>query len=557
MNIKILGRIVLIALLAVFSLTACSKSEGEKPQVAIAEPVMPTDYSHQAVDTYSELSGYFPEQTSFAVFASYGTIVDTVQAVKTWELISPENMDSMISDLEMHYRLNPSKLKSFYKAGFHTGKGFGVGIIDGSLVFVVSVMDQDKVLDWLMNFTNEEYGRPVTESRNEKEWKVTEIRVMDADYATVAQKGDVAVIALGSKFGTVKSADAAASVMAVENAPNNFKTLTQQRGLDKQLGNSEIGALVLNEEGLPGTLSKNEKKLFKQYVSNLNAGISLHENNVLVRVGAGLNAENKNIKMVDDLGLGSISPWAKAIVNSSQGPMARVLFNPVKLEKMVLTVLPESFGKKWEDIKGKLTQKFLGINFYEQVFSNLSGSLWVSLDSTSLQPGTPMTLSNALKLDAAVYLPIEDAELAGKFFGKVSFLKSFIPADKATLETLDGGILHASVKVLGAALHVSYADGLLALSTDSSWQRVMKLYQAADQKQPEQTGDGILLGSKKIALQLTGSDLVSLLDSVCADRCGKTTQNLSKFDKITIFVDEAKHCLEVEVSADKAVQPQT
>lgn len=490
---RYLARFFLLFALA-FACVACSHQEVLQPTAQ--KRVMPDNYSRIAIDTLSEIAPYFPDQTSIAVFSSYGSITETFQAFEQWNLVDAESLKKTLTDLGTHYKLDPSKLKSFYEAGMHTGKGFGIGMMGRSVIAVMHTLEPKSVVQWLDNLVTEEFGRPDSTDSKADGWVMHHVKVMDKDRVTLLQKNDISIMVWSDD-----SLKTSKEVLASLAAGNTLASILNMADLKRNFRTSSILAVASGKAALPKELLVTP---LADWAKSLYAGVTLEKNRIGLMAAMDLNAENTTVATIQSFEGGDLSPWSKAIMHTDPGVAVRVKVSPQTLTGMVLKNLPARYLNQWKDISSKLNNRLFGINLEEQIVNNFAGSIWVSLHGMDSAGFEPDVWSALQKLDVSLYLPMADASLAGKFFGKMSFLQKFIPADVATVET-DQGVLHAIVRVKkDTPLHVSYADGLLAVTTDRGWARMKQLYAAPNQN------DGVSLAMTDNANDIAGYGKMAL-----------------------------------------------
>ena len=534
----------LFALMACTCLQSCSKTEIQQP--VSSHHAMPDNYSTQAIDAFNELAAFLPENTSAAAFASYGSLVETLNTVNTWHLFDDERFKSTIHDLELHYKLNPTKLKSFYKAGFHTQKGFSVGVVDGNLVLALNVMDQNAFIKWFDNFTNEEFGRPSTKTSDDKGWKFREITVMNEDYATLALAHDIALIAFGKKFARNPSHVIAQQLVAAHTDGRNLLNQTYSAKLIQQIGKAPIAAMMLSDSWLPNAIPANIRSAVMTAVNTAAVAITTETTRASLTVSAHVKQNNNYIKSIQKIGTGEVSQWAYPLIHASQPSAARVLFDPVGLENVMLENATSSQVNQWNDIKSKLNQRLMNINFYEQVFKNLAGSAWILPANVTDLTRDSLNYPQFLDTDIAIFLPIKDVNKAANFFGKLNLLKSLIPSSYAQIETIHG-ILHAVVKLNGKQLHVAYADGLISASTNAAWERTLAIYNSPN---TAEINHNILTSNDQIALDINANDALALLNNLCAPKYQKSAGFVQRLNHLQTSAALKDNWATLKMSAD-------
>lgn len=526
------------------SFIACSNPVVEQP---VAEKhAMPDQYSRFAVETMAEVAAYFPSATSLAAFSSYGSVVETVQAVEQWDMVNRNDLRQALSDLGTHYLLDPSKLKSFYDAGFHTGKGWGIGLLGRHVVVVLQTLDAKKVTAWLDNLVTEEFGRPVVEDSKFDGWQFHTIHAMNKDVVTLMHKDGIAIMVW--KGETLK---ASKELVRVVSEGQTLAAATDMDELKRNFRNASILALVPGKAALPGALiPEHVRHWVEDLTKSLTVGVNLDPQNANVRIATGLNPENAMVSELQKLEGGVLGPWANPIIHTDPAVCGRVKLDPKQLVSLLLKKAPSKIQNQWKDISSKLNNRLLGINFEQQVVNNLGGSVWFSLNAVrpeTLKVGTPL-LPMVLDQDVSLYIAMADAGLAAKFFGKMSFLKKFVPPDMAQIDT-DQGILHAIIKLEGKNVHVSYADGLLAATTDSGWDRMKKLYVNPDQKELSAR----VLTDKANDLAIAGSSapMMALVRGICGVRCADVTTIGRKAEQFDFRVMLDGNTLVSEIHLDR------
>lgn len=513
-------------LLVMLGWTAVACSHGSVVQPTAQSQVMPDNYSRVAVDTMSALAAYFPDQTSMAVFASYGSVVETIRALDHWNVVDANALHQTLSDLGTHYRLDPSRLKSFYEAGFHTAKGWGLGLLGRHVVLALQTDDSDKVLAWINHVVTEEFGRPETVHEKSDGWQFYHVRAMDKAIVTVMQKDGMTLM--------MWNGDTQKAAMELVRAIADGRTLDKVidgEALKRNFRTASVLAVIPEKAALPDfVLPENLRQWGEAIAKSAVLGVTLNEETASVRLAMTLHADHPMVADLQSLEGGTLGVWTKPILHTEPQVAARAKINPEALIRLALKQAPVSYQDQWKALMSKLNNRLLGIHFEQQVVQNFAGSVWVALHGVreDVFQGQPWWLA-LLEQDVHVYLPMADAGLAAKFFGKLSFLKQFVPPDKAAIDT-DDGILHAVVR-FDKNIHVSYADGLLGVTTDAGWNRMKGLYASPDQK--DMASNVLMDSANDLAAQGKFAPVMSLVQGICGGRCevgDDLTHIADKFD---------------------------
>ncbi len=529
-----LRRFAQLGLFALMGVTAvsCSKTSVEQPTATHA--VMPQDYSKRGVETLDTLAQVMPANTRAALFASYGSLTETIQTLKGWNLVQADELTKTLNDLGTHYKLDPSNLRSFYEAGFHTGKGFGIGLVGdaNNIVLAAQILDESAFMKWFETFTTEEFGRPVSQTSEQMGWKMTQVNTLDEDFATVAIKEGFALIVFGAKVQGAPSNVVAPKIL---DALANHAVLASSPVLNsakKQVGDAPL-AVVISD---PDVLGNN---VVQRMSRSIGVGISPAEHDCHIRSGVELAPNEPYAEEAKNVLKAPLNAWNNPVIHAPNSSVTRVHFSPKAAMEAFMKYAPASYKKQWTSLTSKLKMPLLGLNFEQQVVQNLAGNLMVSVNriDANTMSGNGSTVRQLLSQDVAVFLPIADVKLASKFFSKVAMFQKLIPPGVATIDSVEG-VLHAAVKYQGATVHVGYADGLLSATTEAGWRRVLKMYASPDQSPVT----GIFADASVSAVSsVASSDAVALLNGVCGPKCANITSLLnrsSQLDFTTSFGDQ-------------------
>ena len=461
-----LKRSVLLVILSAFCLLGMvSCSSGPKP-VTETKQVMPTEYPKEASQTLKTLQPHIPAGTEAVLVTSYGSLADTILQFQKWNLVDSRELDNALKDLEMHYKLNPTKLSDYFKAGMNTASGFAVGY-DNNVYILFDIYDSKKFKSWLDNFMNEEFGRPRYKEQNIGSKTLTEIHILDQDYATlVTEDGKPALLILGDGLvsGSPSSVECAQRL-------SDGKSLSQSSTdhIASMLSPAPIAAWALGNGKLANLIPEKYGPL-KNILSDIIFDINLAEGGPRIHLQGQLKPNDSLPKTsLSALAKGTNAGWGDAIMHADPSSALRVLFDAEKIEELALPLLDEKTQNTYLDIKQKLTQKLLKIDISDQIIYNIGG-IWASLYGAKPTEIREPSLKDILfAQNAVIYLPLKDESKSDSFFAKLNILKRVIPEDKAQID-MENGILHAIVNLGGnKKIHAGYHDGLIAVTTGNGW----------------------------------------------------------------------------------------
>ena len=474
-------RSILVVILSAFCLLGmASCSSGPKPTTETKQ-VMPTEYPKEATQTLKALQPHIPADTQAILVASYGSLADTILQFQKWNLVDNKDLDSALKDLEMHYQLNPTKLSDYFKAGMNTASGFSVGYVDNNVYILFDIYDSKKFKSWLDNFMNEEFGRPRYHEQNIESKTLTEIHILDQDYATlVTEDGKPALLILGEGLvsGSASSIECAQKLAEV-------KAISQSAidNIVNMISAAPIAAWASGQGKLADRIPEKYntlKNMFSDIIFDINLaedGPKMHMNGHLKPGQAEDALQGVSLAA---LSKGSNSGWGDALMHANPSSNMRALFDAQQLEELALPFLNEKTQNTYLDIKQKLTQKLLKIDISDQIIYNIGG-IWASIYGARTTDSREPSLKDILfAQNAVIYLPLKDASKSDAFFAKLNILKRVIPEDKAQID-MEGDVLHAIVNLGGnQKLHAGYHDGLIAVTTDKGWAQAAQTLKTKD-----------------------------------------------------------------------------
>ena len=455
--------LVILSAFCLFGMASCSS--GPKP-VTETKQVMPTEYPKEASQTLKALQPHIPAGTEAIFVTSYGSLADTILQFQKWNLVDSKELGNALKDLEMHYQLNPTKLSDYFKAGMNTASGFAVGY-DENVYILFDIYDSKKFKSWVDNFMNEEFGRPRYQEQTIGSKTLTEIHILDQDYATlVTEDGKPALLILGE--GLVSGSPS--SVECAQRLAEG-KSISQSAtdNIVSMLSAAPIAAWALGHGKLADRIPEKYDQ-FKNIFSDIIFDINLAESGPKMH----LQGHLKSNDALGDVSLSALTKgtnagWGDALMHADPSSAVRVLFDAEKLEELALPLLNEKTQNTYQDIKQKLTQKLLKIDISDQIIYNIGG-IWASMyGAKSTDIREPSLKDILFAQNAVIYLPLKDESKSDTFFAKLNILKRVIPEDKAQIE-MEDGVLHAIVNLGGnQKIHAGYHDGLIAVTTANGW----------------------------------------------------------------------------------------
>lgn len=527
------------------SCSSGSRSEGD------VQVVMPQSYPKTAVEPYKLLASSIPADSDFLFISSYGALADAILQVKDWQVVDSDELQKLLDDLGTHYLLNPAKLKTYFEAGMNVESGFAAGIKQKTPYLILDIYDRDLFRKWFDNFLNEEFGRPRYHELLEGKAKITQIHILNRDFATLVEEpGKPVIITFGS--GMIKGASPSLDAYhaLVEGAHMTDNVQAHEKFID-ELRDAPM-TVWLKSDGNQLKSVDLPDDLAELYPWSPGVGLALYFGTAGPKVRAFCTWRERQYKgmplgqWMAGLAQGMSSDWAKSILKTKSSSMMRVLLDAEQLEPMVLAMLTDKQQNMYADLKDKLTQRFLKLNISEQVIYNIS-SAWLILyeaNATAVKEASLMEM--LLTQDAAIFIPMRDAAESDSFFAKVNILKGFIPKDLGTVE-LEGDILHARLQLAdGVPAHVAYSRGMIAISTEKAWSRVLDVFAAADAP----ANDSLFaLDSHFFAMNLQMSDVTTILGTRFGIIREQIGQFLKPFERIEAQASVNATSMEVIVEA--------
>ena len=458
--------------LTVSQFAACS-SQGGTSQTAEAtkasQPTMPTNFSRKASDTLSKLSAYVPSGARALCFASYGSLGEAIVDFEKLGVVQSADMQKTLSDLRMHYKLNPAELSSWYQAGFHTGSGFVAGLDGDSIFMVLDVLDVEAFRAWWTNFLTEEYGRPVFTEETSNGATFVHAKTMNRDAATLILRDGAPVVLVAGEalYGGAPSSLEKARAIA---GGGRFDA-GSMRSVPSHVSDAPIAAWSLAGTPFWNMIPSD----IRPYVTQASVGVRMSGALDLQIAGQLSNEPVMGTPAASYFGSlfgGSDGGWTIAIESSNPTSLVRAQVRGKALETVALAHMSSSDRSTYQSIKGKLTQSFLKLDVTDQVIHNI-GSVWIADYGNGFQAANAGGMYDQ---NAAIFLPMADSSKSDGFFAKINLLKGAVPANMATI-TSEAGLLHAVANVAGGKkLHVGYSKGLLAVATAKSWDTVKRVF---------------------------------------------------------------------------------
>lgn len=503
---------------------------------------MPVEYPTSASETLKKLSPLIPSDSQVLVFGSYGSLTEAIAQFRKWKLVDDIEVGNLLRDLGTHFLLNPSKLESWFKAGFHTGSGFAAGYREQNVFIVLDIIDVEAFKSWWDNFLNEEFGRPRYSEEQIDGGQYIKIRILNRDFATMIYNGPepmTIVLGEGIVSGSPDSFEAAKKIHAAGKIQNDeFFTITK---------NLKKSPFALWMDGSAKLLDKLPQKLepVKDWCDAAAAEISFADKGPDVRV----SCPWANTKFMDKpkgeflsaLVDGSSANRAQAILKSNPSSAFRILINPEAIEPLVLKNVSESQREKYDSLKDKLTQRLIKLNVTEQIIYNMGAAWAVIYDVTLPALQNPSIKEILTAQNAAVFIPFKNADSSNGFFAKINIIKKFIPEDKAVID-LEDGILHAKVKYGDQLIHIGYKNGLLAASTDSAWSRIPNILNEVDAPNSDSS---LAKDANAVAARVRVSDMTTLLGVRFAIIKEQIGNFLSPFEYFEFQVSTDKEMIDI------------
>ena len=443
------------------SLCGCS---GGPKAVVEQRAAMATDYPRTGVDTLRRLARVVPGDAHLVVSSSYGSLVEAVQAFAGYAWVPEKDLQSTLTDLGTHYRLNPSRLSDYYKAGFETRSGFAAGLHRDALFVVFDIDEADLFSRWLDNFIQEEFGRPTYTESREGARRFVHIAVLGPDFATyVIEAGAPAIVMFGAGLSEslVKAQDSRASLDAFLAAP-----AMDSSSLDawpRALADAPVVVLVNGENAGKNAPLPESWRGLTTWFSQATVGLHLSPDALsLALYGQWQKDEYRQEPRgpwAAELGRGDSRDWPAAILATQPASTLRLVVGAHHAETLAVEYMSDKTAKKYRDLKGKLTQSLIKLDVSKQIIDNI-GAIW------------GMHYGEGAAVAGVVF---KDAAQSDAFFSKLNILKRVVPADVATIDTVDG-MLQATIHVSSETFRAGYRDGFLALATTPGWPKAEAVF---------------------------------------------------------------------------------
>ena len=462
-----------------------SCSSGPKP-AAESRVEMPQNYSAKSIDTLEQLAMNVPADADLIAFASYGSVADSIRQFRDYHIVDDAEIDKLLQDLGTHYLLNPASLQSYFKAGMDTASGFAAGKRGNNVFAVMQLLDETKFRTWWDVFINEEFGRPRYHESAEGDRRFVHIEILQKDFATMMFEPNQPVrIVFGSEI-VPGSDDSLETIKALADA-ENLKDSAILAQIREAIPTAPIGFWSTTSRTL---LTKSVSEMVEPWISNVCAGVNFSKDGPAIQASGfwkdDIYENQKRGEYAASMLKGPENTGRDHVLSSNPGSVGRIAFDAEKLESFVVPQLREKHQNQYADIKDKLTQRLLGLDVTHQIIHNL-GALWGAIYDTSIEPTqADPTIQEILSIQKlAIFMAFKDASASNAFFGKVNALmnifKNQIPQDMATISQ-EGELIHIVVKVSGAAIHVGYRKGILAITTEPTWTTVKSVLENDDPK---------------------------------------------------------------------------
>ncbi len=519
-----------IAIAATLALSAGIISCSSGPSTVAEKPMqMPTEYPKSAAQSLSRLNDFVPQNSEVLAFASYGSLTDAILQFKKWNVVDSKEIDNLLTDLGTHYLLNPSSLKSYFDAGFHTGSGFTAGLLGQSVFIVFDVINHNAFRHWWDNFMNEEFGRPRYSEEKVGAKTLLHIDILKRDFATLVFDGTNPVTVV---FGEGIIKDSPSSMNAAKSIIESKKLSDESvKKIAKSLNDSPFGMWVKTTEKSFKNLPSKVQSL-KDWCTSAGLELNFGEKGPELRLSGLWNDTQYNDvprgHYISTIFKGSNGGWADKIMATAPTSAFRILTDSEVIESLALPYANEKQRSQYADLKDKLTQRLIKLNVTEQIIYNI-GAVWAVIydaQAPALREPTITEILSAQK--AALFIPFKDASQSDSFFAKLNVLKKLIPEDKAIVEMDENGVLHASVTQSGKVIHIGYANGLIAVATESSWKTAFSVFNKTGNAAPKTS---LSEDNHALAAQIRVSDMTTILGLKYAIVKEQIGNFLSPFDR--------------------------
>lgn len=463
-------RAIAIMVTVLIATMAMSCSTKKVDEVAANTRQMPDTHPKHAAQTLSQLAPYIPVDFDWIAVSGYVSASNAIDNFRHYDVIAQKDIDSTLSDLGKHYKLDPSNPNDYFNDGMNLNSGFAVGAANGEFFAIASIDERNLFLKWFDTLTNEEFGRPSYRHAQYGDRTYTAIDVLDREFACLYVSDDIAVIAakLPKTESNSSICDALNNILDAERPHLSHDDV---ESFSTALAQSPIG--IIARPPSIASLAPNGKNIAAkvgEYVDNATIGIDLSKDSAQIDLTATWQQ-----KLIAGAPIGAAIATlaideAPSLRLTETAPTAQITasIDSAALEALALTFIGERERKKYDDIKGKLTQKLLKIDVADQVIHNIAtiSAIWFGNDIRR----------------PAIGIAMKSPQKSNAFFAKLNILKRAISSDKISI-TLEDGILHAAME----QFHAAYAKGVIAIAFDD------ETYATAKQLFPNgaaQDGDG-------------------------------------------------------------------
>ena len=541
------GALLLCLLLLSLSEPGCrcgsvEESEAQRANAQALPDIFPTNTG----ETAQVLAARIPGDVDAALFvSSVAALVQMMDRVKRWRLMDPEQLEGIFKDLEAHHGINPGNAQSYRSNGFSLVDGLAFGKLGGGWFAIVKVEDQSRFESFLDKFINEEYGRPRVHEEVHEGVTFSTIYVLRKDLVTVAYVDGFAYLVAGDRLikGSPPSPQTLERLLALEpsNALSNrasFKAVFEHMGSAGPIlfyGPGEAlqglleGMLASDESAEKEGDKKKEKPkaddhdTLKQLtgllteLQGVGVAVQASEEELSLRTFVVVSEESlATLRLATTPGVDDPKALLELVPADISG-LGRLTFAPEVLEQQVISLLyGENGAKKWEDIKGKLSVRFL-MNFEDDVLYNLSGQALIGLFSVeeSALKGAAENVDVIQGLRGAVFLPFKDATKADSYFSKVNAVSSLLPKGQVEIEDREGVMVVTIKNQRKAVLRLAYAHGVLGacVGKDTVAAVIERLRKGPQQPTPPYVSKELLGSGPVWGVSLDMSEVVAVLSA--------------------------------------------
>ena len=228
---------------------------------------------------------------------------------------------------------------------------------------------------------------------------------------------------------------------------------------------ASIASIVPNGEAISSSIGR--------YVDYATVGFNLAKASAQIHVAATWQNERVEGTPIGNAVAAIVPDTApKLRLNQAPLPTAQITANvdSAALETLALAFVDEKTREKYDDIKGKLTQKLFKIDIADQVIHNVGSISGIWFGNDIERPAISISMRSPQKSDL--------------FFAKLNILKRAISSDKVAIANEDG-ILHATI----GNRHASYANGTIAIAFDDETYAAASRILRNDANQGDGTSD--------------------------------------------------------------------